>query len=48
MKGYCLFHAQSLKKTLDNLKDVGYLQVKVLRAADLSSTDLNGNDLSRS
>ncbi|XP_017321945.1 multiple C2 and transmembrane domain-containing protein 2 [Ictalurus punctatus] len=32
----------SLKKTLDNLKDVGYLQVKVLRAADLSSTDLNG------
>ncbi|MCI4379278.1 hypothetical protein PGIGA_G00226080 [Pangasianodon gigas] len=32
----------SLQKTLDNLQDVGYLQVKVLRAADLSSTDLNG------
>ncbi|XP_046720693.1 multiple C2 and transmembrane domain-containing protein 2 isoform X1 [Silurus meridionalis] len=32
----------SLKNTLDNLHDVGYLQVKVLRATDLSSTDLNG------
>ncbi|KAK2848147.1 hypothetical protein Q7C36_009829 [Tachysurus vachellii] len=32
----------SLKNTLDNLQDVGYLQVKVLRATDLSSTDLNG------
>ncbi|TSS72715.1 Multiple C2 and transmembrane domain-containing protein 2 [Bagarius yarrelli] len=32
----------SLKNTLDNVQDVGYLQVKVLRAADLSSTDLNG------
>ncbi|KAI5098254.1 multiple C2 and transmembrane domain-containing protein 2, partial [Silurus meridionalis] len=31
-----------LKNTLDNLHDVGYLQVKVLRATDLSSTDLNG------
>ncbi|KAM9480936.1 multiple C2 and transmembrane domain-containing protein 2 isoform 2-T6 [Clarias gariepinus] len=32
----------SLKNTLDNIKDVGYLQVKVLRATDLPSTDLNG------
>ncbi|KAK3548644.1 hypothetical protein QTP70_015932 [Hemibagrus guttatus] len=32
----------SLKNTLDNMQDVGYLQVKVLRATDLSSTDLNG------
>ncbi|XP_060779957.1 multiple C2 and transmembrane domain-containing protein 2 isoform X3 [Neoarius graeffei] len=32
----------SLMNTLDNLQDVGYLQVKVLRAADLLSTDLNG------
>ncbi|XP_066540713.1 multiple C2 and transmembrane domain-containing protein 2 isoform X2 [Hoplias malabaricus] len=31
----------SLERTLRNLHDVGYLQVKVLRAADLPSTDLN-------
>ncbi|XP_022535454.2 multiple C2 and transmembrane domain-containing protein 2 [Astyanax mexicanus] len=32
----------SLTNTLLNLQDVGYLQVKVVRATDLSSTDLNG------
>lgn len=48
MKGYYLSHAQSLTNTLDNLQDVGYVQVKVLRAADLLSTDLNGTHLLRS
>lgn len=47
MKGYCLSHAQRLKDTLVNLQDVGYLQVKVIRAADLASTDLNGTHLLR-
>ncbi|XP_072551589.1 multiple C2 and transmembrane domain-containing protein 2 [Salminus brasiliensis] len=32
----------SLRNTLTNIQDVGYLQVKVVRATDLSSTDLNG------
>ncbi|XP_036417637.1 multiple C2 and transmembrane domain-containing protein 2 [Colossoma macropomum] len=32
----------NLRNTLMNLQDVGYLQVKVLRATDLTSTDLNG------
>ncbi|XP_062860613.1 multiple C2 and transmembrane domain-containing protein 2 [Trichomycterus rosablanca] len=32
----------SLRNTLKNLQEVGYLQVKVFKATDLSSTDLNG------
>ncbi|KAM9860593.1 multiple C2 and transmembrane domain-containing protein 2 [Aulostomus maculatus] len=32
----------SLKSSLKNLYDVGFLQVKVLRAADLLAADLNG------
>ncbi|XP_060890843.1 multiple C2 and transmembrane domain-containing protein 2 isoform X1 [Labrus mixtus] len=32
----------SLKRSLKNLHDVGFLQIKVLKAADLLSADLNG------
>ncbi|XP_035381206.1 multiple C2 and transmembrane domain-containing protein 2 isoform X2 [Electrophorus electricus] len=32
----------SLRNTLSSLQDVGYLQVKVVRAMDLASTDLSG------
>ncbi|RVE74901.1 hypothetical protein OJAV_G00026400 [Oryzias javanicus] len=32
----------SLKRSLNNLRDVGFLQVKVLKANDLISADLNG------
>uniref|UniRef100_A0A7N6B2C8 C2 domain-containing protein n=1 Tax=Anabas testudineus TaxID=64144 RepID=A0A7N6B2C8_ANATE len=32
----------SLKRSLKNLKDVGYLQIKVLKATDLIAADLNG------
>ncbi|XP_034426718.1 multiple C2 and transmembrane domain-containing protein 2 isoform X1 [Hippoglossus hippoglossus] len=32
----------SLKKSLQNLRDVGFLQVKVIKAADLLAADLNG------
>ncbi|KAK1784867.1 hypothetical protein P4O66_018304 [Electrophorus voltai] len=32
----------SLRNTLSSLQDVGYLQVKVVRATDLASTDLSG------
>ncbi|XP_061591263.1 LOW QUALITY PROTEIN: multiple C2 and transmembrane domain-containing protein 2-like [Cololabis saira] len=32
----------SLKRSLKNLRDVGFLQVKVLKAADLMAADLNG------
>ncbi|XP_072237120.1 multiple C2 and transmembrane domain-containing protein 2-like isoform X1 [Leuresthes tenuis] len=31
-----------LKRTLKNLNDIGFLQVKVLKAADLMAADLNG------
>uniref|UniRef100_A0AAY5E7E5 C2 domain-containing protein n=1 Tax=Electrophorus electricus TaxID=8005 RepID=A0AAY5E7E5_ELEEL len=33
---------QDLRNTLSSLQDVGYLQVKVVRAMDLASTDLSG------
>ncbi|KAM9366890.1 multiple C2 and transmembrane domain-containing protein 2 isoform 2-T2 [Symphorus nematophorus] len=32
----------SLKRSLNNLRDVGFLQVKVMKAADLLAADLNG------
>ncbi|XP_074521891.1 multiple C2 and transmembrane domain-containing protein 2-like isoform X2 [Halichoeres trimaculatus] len=32
----------SLKRSLRNLRDVGFLQVKVIKAADLLAADLNG------
>uniref|UniRef100_A0A8D0AA55 Multiple C2 and transmembrane domain-containing protein 2-like n=1 Tax=Sander lucioperca TaxID=283035 RepID=A0A8D0AA55_SANLU len=32
----------SLKRSLKNLSDVGFLQIKVIKAADLLSADLNG------
>ncbi|KAK2853477.1 hypothetical protein Q5P01_006138 [Channa striata] len=32
----------SLKRSLVNLRDVGYLQVKVIKASDLIAADLNG------
>ncbi|KAF6721327.1 Multiple C2 and transmembrane domain-containing protein 2 [Oryzias melastigma] len=32
----------NLKRSLNNLRDVGFLQVKILRANDLISADLNG------
>ncbi|XP_060924742.1 multiple C2 and transmembrane domain-containing protein 2 isoform X2 [Limanda limanda] len=32
----------SLKNSLQNLRDVGFLQVKVIKAADLLAADLNG------
>ncbi|XP_030582263.1 multiple C2 and transmembrane domain-containing protein 2 isoform X2 [Archocentrus centrarchus] len=32
----------SLKRSLNNLRDVGFLQVKVIKAADLIAADLNG------
>ncbi|XP_076595625.1 multiple C2 and transmembrane domain-containing protein 2 isoform X2 [Chaetodon auriga] len=32
----------SLRRSLDNLQDVGFLQVKVIKAADLMAADLNG------
>lgn len=38
----CLLSPQSLKRSLKNLCDVGYLQVKVLKAVDLIAADLNG------
>lgn len=33
---------QSLTHSLGDLKDVGYLQVKLIKAMDLQSTDLSG------
>lgn len=39
----CLLSPQSLKRSLINLRDVGFLQVKVLKAADLMAADLNGD-----
>lgn len=33
---------QSLKRSLKSLRDVGFLQVKVLKAVDLLAADLNG------
>lgn len=38
----CLLSPQSIKRSLKNLRDVGFLQVKVLKAADLIAADLNG------
>ncbi|KAM7016031.1 multiple C2 and transmembrane domain-containing protein 2 [Tautogolabrus adspersus] len=32
----------SLKRSLKNLRDVGFLQIKVIKAADLLAADLNG------
>ncbi|XP_029953736.1 multiple C2 and transmembrane domain-containing protein 2-like isoform X2 [Salarias fasciatus] len=32
----------SLRRSLENLQDVGFLQIKVIRAADLLAADLNG------
>ncbi|XP_051580121.1 multiple C2 and transmembrane domain-containing protein 2-like isoform X2 [Myxocyprinus asiaticus] len=32
----------SLSKSLGDLKDVGYLQIKLIKATDLSSTDISG------
>ncbi|XP_053287662.1 multiple C2 and transmembrane domain-containing protein 2 isoform X2 [Pleuronectes platessa] len=32
----------SLKKSLQNLRDIGFLQVKVIKATDLLAADLNG------
>ncbi|KAK5874492.1 hypothetical protein PBY51_019432 [Eleginops maclovinus] len=32
----------SLKRSLKNLRDVGFLQIKVIKAADLMAADLNG------
>uniref|UniRef100_A0A3P8RPI8 Multiple C2 domains, transmembrane 2b n=1 Tax=Amphiprion percula TaxID=161767 RepID=A0A3P8RPI8_AMPPE len=32
----------TVKRTLNNLRDVGFLQVKVIKAADLLAADLNG------
>ncbi|XP_034727110.1 multiple C2 and transmembrane domain-containing protein 2-like isoform X2 [Etheostoma cragini] len=37
-----LLDSYSLKRTLKNLSDVGFLQIKVIKAADLLSADLNG------
>lgn len=39
----CLLSPQSWKRSLKNLRDVGYLQVKVLKAVDLIAADLNGS-----
>lgn len=39
----CLLSPQSLKRSLKNLRDVGYLQVKVIKASDLIAADLNGS-----
>ncbi|KAM9409679.1 multiple C2 and transmembrane domain-containing protein 2-like isoform 2-T3 [Pholidichthys leucotaenia] len=36
LQNYCL------KKSLKNLRDVGFLQIKVLKATDLMAADLNG------
>uniref|UniRef100_A0A3P8QNK5 C2 domain-containing protein n=1 Tax=Astatotilapia calliptera TaxID=8154 RepID=A0A3P8QNK5_ASTCA len=33
---------QNLKRSLTNLRDVGFLQVKVIKATDLMAADLNG------
>lgn len=38
----CLLSTQSLKRSLKNLHDIGFLQVKVIKAADLLAADLNG------
>ncbi|KAA8595992.1 hypothetical protein FQN60_011283 [Etheostoma spectabile] len=37
-----LLDSYSLKRSLKNLSDVGFLQIKVMKAADLLSADLNG------
>lgn len=33
---------QSIKNSLKDLRDVGFLQVKVIKATDLMAADLNG------
>lgn len=38
----CLLPKQCLKRSLKNLCDVGFLQVKVIKATDLMAADLNG------
>lgn len=38
----CLLSPQCLKGSLKNLSDVGFLQVKVVKAVDLLAADLNG------
>ncbi len=38
----CLLSQQNLKRSLKNLRDVGFLQVKVIKATDLLAADLNG------
>lgn len=38
----CLLFLQSLKKSLKSFHDVGFLQVKVIKATDLLAADLNG------
>ena len=35
---------QMLRKSFEDLGDIGYLQVKILRASDLIAADLNGTE----
>jgi hypothetical protein len=35
---------QRLAKSFENLGDIGYLQVKILKATDLLAADLNGTE----
>lgn len=37
-----LLSPQNVKRSLKNLRDVGFLQVKVIKASDLMAADLNG------
>lgn len=37
-----LMSPQSWKRSLKNLCDVGFLQIKVIKARDLMAADLNG------
>lgn len=38
----CSLSQQCLKRSLKNCCDVGFLQVKVIKATDLMAADLNG------
>uniref|UniRef100_A0AAY4EY33 C2 domain-containing protein n=1 Tax=Denticeps clupeoides TaxID=299321 RepID=A0AAY4EY33_9TELE len=37
-----MYNKYSFKKTLKNMRDIGFLQVKVIKAMDLLAADLNG------
>lgn len=42
IKDHFHLYLQGLMNCLRNFKDVGYLQIKLIKATDLPSTDLSG------